>query len=433
MTYRIYLKRENSSSQLFLLNPKANEIPLDTIFFRNDSLLFKRGDFFSTFAGQYHTRTNTIHGYWTDDAHKKHVMDFYPVDPDTLTGIRPRKERHFQWQHPLDRNDGLSSCSLPDQNINRALVDSLSYHIMTETYPNIHSLLISRNGCLVYEEYFYGWKANNLWLIQSATKSFTSALTGIALANGEIKNLDEPICGYLTKYEDKACNQQNKDITIRRLLTMTTGLDWNELEFDYYDKRNTNHACWHARDPFDCVLSRNKITTSDPVFSYNSMNHLMVNKILRKATGIENKKELTQRLLKPLGIKQVNTGDKTFGTIGDIALTPRDMHKFGILFMNNGSWNDKQIVPASWVKESTAAKIEVGPSEGYGYFWWTKQFNVNEKPVDCFYAWGYGGQYIFIVPSKNLVVTMTASNWVMNEKKYAFEMMEKYIILACKN
>jgi len=161
------------------------------------------------------------------------------------------------------------------------------------------------------------------------------------------------------------------------------------------------------------------------------MNHLMMNKILRKSTSIKNEKELKQRLLSALKIEKVNTGNEDFGVIGDISITPRDMVKFGLLYLNDGVWNEKQIIPSNWVKESTSPKIRINDDEGYGYFWWTKKFNSNGFTIDTYYAWGYGGQYIFVVPSLNLVVSMTASNWIMNEKKYAFEMMEKYILQAC--
>ncbi|HYI78534.1 MAG TPA: serine hydrolase [Chryseolinea sp.] len=431
MTYRIYLKYSGSSGQVFILNPKSHEIPLDTLFFRNDSLYFKRSDFYSIFEGKYTTKSNTIGGYWTDDGHKKHPVIFRPVDPDTLVGLRPKVLKTYQWKAPEDRGDDLKIGTLVETNTDINMLDSLSYRVMREQYPNMHAILISRSGLLIYEEYFYGWKAENLWLIQSATKSFTSALTGIALAKNELKNIEDPICKYLDDYKQQACNSQNGDLTVRQLLSMTTGLEWNELEFDYGDERNSAYQCGKARDPFECALSRSKIRSTEPVFAYNSMNHLMMNKILRKSTSLKNEKELQQRLLTPLKIEKVDVGNEDFGVIGDISITPRDMLKFGMLYLNNGEWNGQQIIPSNWVKESTASKIKISSDEGYGYFWWTKTFTVNEKTIDSYYAWGYGGQYIFVVPSLHLVVAMTASNWIMDEKKYAFEMMDKFILPAC--
>ena len=430
MTFRLYLRNDGVSPQLFILSPKANEIRLDTSFFIKDSLRFNRSDFYTEYKGLYHSESNTIQGTWIDEDHKRYPIVFNPVDPDTLIGLNPKIGQTFEWQNPEQKSDGLRTCAASSSDINVPLLDSLTLSIMSERYPNIQSLIIAKDDCLVYEDYFYGWKPEDLWLIQSVTKSFASALTGIALAKGEIKNLDEPICRYLKKYQDKACSPQNRDITTRQLLTMSTGLDWNELEFDYYDERNTANECGRAPDPFECVLSRKRTTQTSLPFAYNSMNHLMVNMILKESTSMKNARELKKRLLDPLGIEEVNTGSESFGVIGDIGLTPRSMLKFGLLYLNKGMWNNEQIIPASWVKESTSPTVSLGKGEGYGYFWWTKQFNVNDKPIECYYAWGYGGQYIFVIPSARVVVAMTASNWIMDEKKYAFEMMERYVLPA---
>ena len=107
------------------------------------------------------------------------------------------------------------------------------------------------------------------------------------------------------------------------------------------------------------------------------------------------------------------------------------MMKLGQLYLNDGKWNDKQIVPAQWVHESTSTKIVPQPDLGYAYFWWTKEFQWKGKVVQSFFAWGYGGQYIFVVPELNLVAAMTGSHWTTDPKGHVFEMMEKYIIAAC--
>ena len=428
--FRLYLSVKHKSYQLFILNPKANQIQLDTLFFKNDTLFFRREDHTAAFTGKHNRQSNSIHGQWIFDDHKKYPVVFESINTDTLTGFHPRSNKTYAYKKPVQQIDGLKTCDLREHPVKSHLLDSLTYKIIDETFPNIHSLLIAKNNCLLYEEYFYGWKPNDLWLIQSVTKSLTGALTGIALSKGEINGVNERMCNYLPDYRDKACNEQNKNITLHQLLNMSTGLDWNELEFDYYDERNTANQCGKVPDPFDCVLSRSRVNSSMPVFAYNSMNHLIVNKVLRKATGMRNPKELKKRLLRPLGVEKFKTGGESFGVMGDISVIPRDMLKFGILYLNGGVWNGKQIVPASWVKESTATKIQIGPEEGYGYFWWTKQFNVNTKIVDSFYAWGYAGQYIFVVPSLELVVVITGSNWTMDEKKYAFAMMGKFILPA---
>jgi hypothetical protein len=100
INYRIYLKQSGNTTQVFVLNPKANEIPLEKAYFRNDSLFFKRGDFYSTFEGKYFPASNTIKGIWTDDGHKKHPVTFQPINPDTLTGLHPRNTKNYSWKKP---------------------------------------------------------------------------------------------------------------------------------------------------------------------------------------------------------------------------------------------------------------------------------------------------------------------------------------------
>jgi CubicO group peptidase (beta-lactamase class C family) len=137
-----------------------------------------------------------------------------------------------------------------------------------------------------------------------------------------------------------------------------------------------------------------------------------MNAVLHHATKLENKEELEARLLLPLGIEKAYIDEPTpMGAIGDIGLRPRDMLKFGLLYLNDGIWKGQQVVPGRWVRESTTAKIYPRPALGYGYFWWTKDFQWKGKPVSSFFAWGYGGQYIFVVPDVRLVMVMSGSNW----------------------
>ncbi len=431
-TYSFYLDCNQDTPRLFILHRKSEQMPLDTIFFANDSLKFRLKEYYSTFAGIYNRNTNTINGQWTNEDFKKYPLKFIPALRDTITGLYPRKTKTFIYNRPLQDKNGIQTCDLSTQHINRESIDSLTHLIMRETFGSIHALLIARNNCLVYEEYFYGFKREHLNGIQSATKSFTSALTGIALMKGEIRDIHEKVCIYLPDYKSLACHSENKSITLHQVLNMSTGLEWTEMQYEYDDERNSLVAAGKEKDPFTFLFSRKRANYSAPFFAYNSVNHLLMNKVLRQATHLTNKKELIQRLLTPLGITSMDLGKPEHGVIGDIWLRPRDMMKFGLLYLNNGNWMDTQVISASWVQESTSAKINLGPGEGYGYFWWTKQFSVKGKTVDTYFAWGYGGQYIFIVPQLELVVVISGSNFIMDERNYAFPMMEDYILPACE-
>jgi CubicO group peptidase (beta-lactamase class C family) len=253
-----------------------------------------------------------------------------------------------------------------------------------------------------------------------------SALTGIALTKGEVKSTQASLCDYLPNHQDLTCNAQNKTITLDHVLSMSTGLAWDEITYDYGHEKNTAVIAGNQPDEFRYLLTRSR--SAEKVFAYNSLNHLMMNHILQKATGLDNRKEMEERLLQPLGITTYDLGEPDNGVIGDIFLRPRDMLKFGLMYLNEGKWKGKQVVPAAWVKESTTTKIEIEPGFGYAYFWWTKQFPWKKKTVYSYFAWGYGGQYIFVVPELEAVVVFNGTNWSTDPTKYYFEMMEKFIL-----
>ncbi|MEX1241590.1 MAG: serine hydrolase [Cyclobacteriaceae bacterium] len=300
---------------------------------------------------------------------------------------------------------------------------------MKKKFGYVHSMLIARNNCLALEEYFYGYRREAHFGIQSATKSMVSALTGIALANGEIASINTPLCHYLPQYEDLLCNSQNKSITLHDVLNMSTGLKWDEVTYIYGDERNSAVIASNQPDEFRYLLSQPR--SREKVFAYNSLNHAFMSRVLMETTRLENPAEFKQRLLEPLGITQYDLGESEDGIIGDIFLRPRDMLKFGLLYHNNGIWKGKQVVPSGWIKESTSPKIILEPGFGYGYFWWTKQFSWKNKTLDSYFAWGFGGQYIFVIPELDLVVVFNGTNWSTDPKKLYFEMIQEYIVRAC--
>jgi CubicO group peptidase (beta-lactamase class C family) len=153
-----------------------------------------------------------------------------------------------------------------------------------------------------------------------------------------------------------------------------------------------------------------------------------MNAVLKQATKLGNKAELRKRILKPLGIKKSYLGKPTpMGVIGDIDLCPRDMMKFGLLYLNNGQWNGQQIIPAHWIKESTTPHIYPTATLGYGYFWWTRNFKWKDKTVSSFFAWGYGGQYIIVIQELQLVIVMSGSHWGTDPEKQMISIVEEIL------
>jgi CubicO group peptidase (beta-lactamase class C family) len=209
---------------------------------------------------------------------------------------------------------------------------------------------------------------------------------------------------------------------------MSTGIPWDEQTYDYIDARNSLVIASNEKDQFTYLLSLSRGRSATPVFAYNSLNHTLMNAVLKHATRLNNKNEITRRILQPLGIKKYYLGETNpMGVIGDIGLRPRDMMKFGLLYLNNGQWNGQQLVPISWVKESTTPHIKPTPTLGYGYFWWTRDFRWKEKTVSSFFAWGYGGQYIIVIPELQLNIVMSGSHWGTDPEKQMVDIVEEIL------
>lgn len=420
-----HINSEDRNASFYIADPKAEFIRVDTIYIEDDSLEIT----ISEIDGAYKCAIymNKLYGKWKLANDRWVNMTFERVDFDNVVGFHPRLDENYQYKQPQQREDKWLTSTLEEETTHFTRIYDLVKDIINEKYKDIHSLLIVKNNKLVLEEYFYGYSADDLNGIQSASKSFWSALLGIAFQQGAIKDINQSICPYVTEYEKINCQDQN--VNIYHLLTMTAGWEWDETSINYDDPKNSSDQMVTSDDPLLFTLSSPKGTSPGESFNYNSGCMLLINKILFEATKTPNEAFAIENLLEPLGITNYYLGEPENGVLGDIELLPRDMAKFGALFLNRGKWDDKQILPKSWVAEATTKQISTGgqDNEGYGYFWWTRSFKREGKATDCYYAWGYGGQYIFVVPEMNMVVVFTGSSWKMNDPTY-FEIMDNYLI-----
>jgi CubicO group peptidase (beta-lactamase class C family) len=425
--YRLLLNLDDSA--LYVMGFRANRIPLKNFIRDRDKVRFSRADFFSRFEGAFDAQLDQITGRWTDEERKVTKIDFKKVDPDTVRGFRPRVRAGFGYTVPQGE-DGIQTRSIPDVNIDPLQIEDFLTHLDRGDFEYVHSLLICRNGYLVFEDYFYNFSGSITFGIQSVTKSFVSALTGIAIGRGELGSVHDLLGKWIDREYQPAVDQANVPISLHHIMSMTTGFEWDEVSYDYGDERN-NLSQTESRDPFRFLFQRRRI--ADSPFAYNSLNHALMNMVLRKATGLANEAEMTSRILEPLQISHYDLGKRDDnGLIGDISLRPRDMLKFGLMYLNRGKFAGTQIVPADWVETSTASKVHVKDNLGYGYFWWTTTYEWKGRRVDAYFAWGYGGQYIIVVPELALVVVMNGTNWSTDPEKYARQIMQDYIIPACR-
>jgi CubicO group peptidase (beta-lactamase class C family) len=294
-------------------------------------------------------------------------------------------------------------------------------------YPDLHSLLVIRNGRLVFEEYFHGHRADRLHTQQSVSKSFTSALIGIAIARGEILSVNERVLDFFPGRDIENLDERKRAMRLKDLLTMRSGTDYHERgSSSPHDELNRLSYGW---DRF--VLNRPMVRQPGSYFQYDSGGVILMSSLLEARTGMHADGYAATHLFGPLGIRRWNWFRNREGhphTGGGLDLRPRDMARFGQLYLQNGSWNGRQVVPRDWIEASTRRHVVFDPPRsdgavGYGYLWWIlppDPAGVGEQ--DIYAAMGFRAQYIFVVPEHDMVVVVTGGtrSWADEQKPVKF-------------
>lgn len=360
----------------------------------------------------------------------------------------------YTYQPPENINDGLDIGSLYDVDINPELIEKGVYDINRGKYGEVHSMLIFKDSKLVLEEYFkghkYQWDAPNhhgefvtwdmdmLHNIASDTKSITSACIGIEMDKGFIESVNQSIFDYLPEHQH--LNTDGKDkITIEHLLTMTSGLKWDEWNTSLSSTANDTIGIWFSdKDPITFILERPLVNEPGTSFTYSGGNAHLLSQIIKNSTEMTLEEFSGKYLFEPLGVDSFDwwlqfKNGLTDGA-GGLKMTPRGMVKVGATFLNNGFWNGKKIISEQWVEKSATSypvnsSIKIPGTDsginGYAYTWWIKQYS---NFGNMFYAGGWGGQYIMVFPKLNMVVVFTGGNYTSKTKN--FKILEKYILPA---
>jgi CubicO group peptidase (beta-lactamase class C family) len=291
--------------------------------------------------------------------------------------------------------------------------------------PRFRTLLVARRGRLVLERYFHGSGAASLNDVRSVTKSIVSTLTGIAQANGFLPNLDTTIAAYLAS--DYTLDAGDSAVTVRDLLTMTSGYQWNEGTADDYTQWITTTG-----DHVQYVLDRPRAAPPGTSWTYNSGAVHVLGVLLAHATGTTLPAFADRYLFGPLGIDLVQWEPLDPGTVNGgagIDLRAQDLLRLGQLFLQGGRSGSRQVVPAAWVTNATTPQFTWRRDFGaqrditYGYLWW-----VSDVPgANAYFAWGYGGQFIYVVPSRDLVIVAT-TDWVGVDQDVGADAMEAAVL-----
>ena len=292
--------------------------------------------------------------------------------------------------------------------------------------PRLKSLLVSHRGALVLERYFNGARAGQLANIKSASKSVIAALVGIAIAKGHIKSLDEKAAVYLHELRSDP-DSFKRGISIEDLVTMRSGLE---------STSGRNYGAWvQSRNWVRHVLTRPRVDYPGQRVEYSTGTSHLLSAILTKATGRSTWQFAQDELAKPLDFtlaKWMQDPQGIYFGGNEMLMTPRQMIRFGELYENGGRVGDRQVIPREWVEKADdpVGRSRWGSDREYGHGFWIREFGRHKS----FYAWGYGGQFIFVIPDLDLVVVTTSRSDVSRERRdhndAIYRIVEDHIIAA---
>lgn len=259
------------------------------------------------------------------------------------------------------------------------------------------------------------YRRGPLHTMQSASKSVTSALVGIAIGRGELPAVSTKILPLLSSFRPATPDPRRDQITLEHVLTMTTGIQWDESTVAYTDPANSCAGMERSTDWIQFVLDQPMADAPGARFVYSSGNTELLSQLIKQGTGQHAHEYAAQHLFGPLGItdsywKTTPTG--LADTEGGLYLTARDLAKIGYLYLNDGVWEGRRILPEGWVSTSTTALVDTRPgqprSRKYGYQWWV--LPTPDGGPTAYAALGYGGQRLIVVPDRQLIAVFTGWN-----------------------
>ena len=307
---------------------------------------------------------------------------------------------------------GWPTSTLAAQGLAEAPLLDLKRQIQNGELGAVHSLLVARNGYLVFEEYFAGQEQDDLHQVYSVTKSVAATLVGVAWDRGLVPDLDTPLLDLFPEYgmvKNPAGGKQH--VTLRHALQMRTGFEWDEWATNYDDPTNPTSALFRSDDWMKFVLDLPMTDPPGTRFVYNSGVSMLLSGAIKNLTGERVADFADEVLFEPLGISRRHwfEGPNQIDNTGwGLHLRSRDMARIGQLYLQRGVWAGQRILSEAWIDESMERYTRFQSGWGYGYQWWLGPETVG---VTAPTANGWGGQYIVIMPDLDAVVVSTAGNF----------------------
>ncbi len=340
-----------------------------------------------------------------------------------------------EWQRATAESVGLDASRL----------NAMEAAIKSGEFKKIGSVLIARHGQLAYEKYFEG-DATTLRDTRSATKSITSLLIGLAIQEGKLSGTDAKVLDLLPEHRQKLRNPDPRkdNITVEDLLTMSSPLecdDWNDAS------RGNEERMYLIEDWAQFILDlpvRGRMRTGEVqetpkygrYFSYCTGGVFVLSEVIAKATGLRTDRYAEQKVFTPLGITSVMWVYSPLGipqTGGGLRLRSPGLLKIVQLYLNGGKWNGQEVINGDWVKTSTTPHAEISDHQEYGYLWWLQSFQAGEKAYPAFFMSGNGGNKIVALPSLDMAVVITSTNYnTRGMHEQTDRLLSEYILAAVR-
>jgi CubicO group peptidase (beta-lactamase class C family) len=358
-----------------------------------------------------------------------------------------------------DRDHDWSQVTLDGSGFDIERMQRLTERLESGAYPNTHMVLVEHNARLVYEKYLSGddqdwgtsvgfreFDVESLHDLRSISKSVTSLLLGIALGDDFEAALSRPIGDYFPELADELATGIEQ-VTLHHVLTMTAGFEWNEMVVSYASLANDARRMHNAPDPVRYALSKPLTSKPGERWYYNGGMTVVLAAVIERVSGQPFLEFAMERLALPLDIGEEDAIWRGRGIWGErpslpsassgLRATARSLAKVGAMVLDNGRWKGEQVVPRKWIELSTRRHTEqtfsiwsYGGIYGYGYQWWQGNFRGKYGEFSAITGVGYGGQRLFIVPERDLVVTIFAGNYGTGLWRVSEQVMAEIIAAA---
>ncbi|MBN1388820.1 MAG: serine hydrolase [Bacteroidales bacterium] len=385
---------------------------------------------------------------------KKAYLYFSLIAAIILYSCEKNKDVSYEYSAPENIGDGLEVSTLSVEELDENKFIEMMEALRSDPLHRIHSILVLKNGKLVFEEYFEGYALSHDpfgadgaimtynrdtdHYLASISKSITSALVGLAIDHGYIGSVNDKISVYLPEYSDVFTGEKT-EISIEHMLTMRSGLPWDEHTYPIGHPLNDHTPLFNSEDPIRWVLERPMEYSPGERFVYNSGTTNVLAAIVEESSGYSLDEFLDHYLLNPLGIFnadyifQIFSNGRFFAS-GGMFMSARELCKIGLVYLDNGRWKGNQIISSEWIQESQKERITFSGThpfiDSYGYQWWRNTFEVQQKEYFAYFGLGWGEQVLFIFPGLDMIVQFYCGYFQTEPEVYPANLVEEYILPA---